>query len=135
MKPNRTILFLCAFAVMAAGVLCRMAVPAKSRSAGVTYSQFLQQVRTGAVDTVTIEPNNAGSTPTTFRTKNGATARTVLPSDYRDAVDAMERGSVNIDIQESSGVWRLLTNAVPFLVLLAIWSIMMFRLKRGTRIA
>jgi ATP-dependent Zn protease len=112
-----------------------VAAPIKSRSAGVSYSQFLEQVRNGAVDTVTITPDGGGSAPAAFHTKSGTTARTVLPSDYRDAVNAMQTEAVNIDIQESSGSLRPLVNAVPFLALLVIWMVLMFRLRGGPRIA
>lgn len=48
--------------------------------------------------------------------------RTVLPSDYRDALLAMHDKLVNVEIQDPSlGLPRLLINATPFLVLLGTW--------------
>ena len=130
MKSTTTKLYLCAIGVAFAGVLLWMAFRDTSHPAGVAYSQFLHQVHNGQVDTVTIEPTNTGATPASYRLKGGATARTTLPSDYRDAIAAMEDEAVNINIQESPwGRYRGLGNAIPFLILLLTWAFLMCRLK------
>ena len=54
--------------------------------------------------------------------------RTVLPSDYRDALVAMQDKLVNIEIQDSSsGPLRPILNAAPFLLLLGVWSFLVIR--------
>jgi len=127
---------LCLVAIGFAVALRWMAVDAGTRSPGATYSQFLNEVRQGKVDMVTIAPGNSGANPATYRTKDGNTSRTVLPTDYRDAIAAMQGGSVNIEIQDtSSGLQRMLLNAIPFLILLGIWLFMMGKLRSCTRIA
>lgn len=92
-----------------------------------TYSQFLQQVRGGEVSGVSIA--SAGSAAeATYQRKDGATVRTVLPADYRDALAILQDKPVNIEIREPSP-WFALRNAVPFLLLLALWIVLMFRLR------
>jgi cell division protease FtsH len=101
----------------------------------LTYSQFLQLVEAGSVASVVIEPGS-GANPAICRLKDGNNLRTVLPSDYRDALAAMQDKLVNIEIQDPSSGWiPLLINASPFLVLLAFWLFMMLRLRNGPRLA
>ena len=136
MKWNWKVLALCLVAIGLAAALRWMALDAETSAPGATYSQFLNEVRQGKVDTVSIAPGNSGANPAMYRTKDGNTARTVLPSDYRDAIAAMQESSVNIEIKDTStGPLRLLANAVPFLILLGFWLFMMGKLHPGTRIA
>jgi cell division protease FtsH len=94
----------------------------------ISYSQFLDQVRAGRVASVSIFGDTSGTTPATCRLQNGDTVRTVLPSDYRDALAVMLERSVNVEIQDaSSEPLRLLLNATPFLLLLALWLFFFFR--------
>jgi ATP-dependent Zn protease len=130
MKPKETRLYLSLVAIAAAAVLLWVGTRGTSSLPGASYSQFLQEVRSGKVDAVTIVGNNA--IPATYRLKHGRTERTVLPSDYRDALAAMQDGSVDINIQESSWVaLRPLVNAIPFLVLLVVWVIVMRNRLKG----
>ena len=95
-----------------------------------TYSQFLQQVQSGQVTSATILAGHTGTNPVTYSLKDGSQARTVLPWDYRNALEAMQQKMVNIEIQDASSQWiRVLTNAGPFLVLLGFWFFMMNRMK------
>ena len=136
MKWNAKTLILCLIAIGFAAALRWMAVNAETRSPGATYSQFLNEVRQGKVDTVTIAPGNSGANPATYRTKDGNTSRIVLPKDYRDAIAAMQDGSVDVEIKDTStGPLRLLLNAIPFLLLAGVWLFMMGKLRSGTRIA
>jgi cell division protease FtsH len=99
----------------------------------VTYSQFLQQVQAGQVASVVIEPGSQAN-PVICRLKDGNNVRTVLPSDYRDAIAAMQNKLVNIEIQDPASGWiPLLVNATPFLLLLGFWIFMMGRLRNGPR--
>jgi cell division protease FtsH len=95
-----------------------------------TYSQFLQQVQAGQVSKATIEAEHNGANPVTYSLKDGSRARTVLPWDYRNALEAMQQKMVNIEIQDASSQWiRVLANASPFLLLLGFWVFMMNRMK------
>ncbi len=118
-------------ALLAAAFLC--AVILIWTSAGqqrgqstISYSQFLQQVEAGRVAEVKISAGNSGAEPASVRLKDGTIARTVLPSHYSAALDAMQQGMVNVEIQDGSGSpTSLVINATPFLILLAIWIFLM----------
>jgi ATP-dependent Zn protease len=94
----------------------------------LTYSRFFEEVRTGQVAGAIIFGNNSGAIQATCTLKNGRTIRTVLPADYRDALRVMRDNLVNIEIRDaSSGSLRILMNATPFLLLLGLWILLMFR--------
>jgi len=95
-----------------------------------TYSQFLEQVQAGQVSKATIVAAHNGANPVTYSLKNGGRVDSVLPHDYRDALEAMQQKMVNIEIRDASSQWlRVLGNASPFLILLGFWFFMMNRLK------
>ena len=124
-KPK--IAIICALVICLAGVLW-MATGSQRGQTKLTYSQFLEQVRAGQVAGVIVFAGNSGANQVDCRLKNGNTVRTVLPSDYRDAVMAMLDKQVNVEIQDSSsGPLRLLINATPFLLLLGVWIFLMMR--------
>jgi len=101
-------------------------------STKATYSQFLEQVQSGQVNKAVIVDAHTGANPVTYSLKNGSQARTVVPSDYRAALEAMQQKMVNIEIRDASSQWiRILLNASPFLVLLAFWVFMMNRMSNG----
>ena len=88
----------------------------------MTYSRFLQEVRTGQVDSVVLLGSNSGAVQATGKLKAGKTVQTVFPSDYKDALTTMQEKLVNIEIREpSSQPFRLFINAIPFLLLLTVW--------------
>ena len=103
----------------------------KPNLAKATYSQFLQQVQSGQVSKAAIEAGHSGANPATYSLKDGSRARTVLPRDYRDALEAMRQKTVDIEILDAASQWmRVLANASPFLVLLGFWVFMMRRLPK-----
>src|SRR6266851_3928024 len=95
MKPNTKSVVICA-ALICLAVVCWMAFGNGRSQTKVTYSQFLQQVRAGQVVNVIIVAGSSGAAQVTCRLKDGAAVRTVLPSDYRDAMAAMQDKLVNI---------------------------------------
>ena len=100
-----------------------------------TYSQFLQQVQSGQVSKAVVVADHTGANPVTYSLKDGSQARTVVPSDYRAALEAMQQKMVNIEIRDASSQWlRIVVNASPFLVLLGFWVFMMRRLPPGGRL-
>ena len=126
MNSKTKIAMICAALVCVAGILW-MAV-AGQRPATLTYSQFLQQVRTGQVVNVVIRDSNSGAAQATCRLKNGNTALTVLPSDYRDVMAEMQEKAVDVEIRNSSfGPLRFFTNVLPVLLLLGLWIFLMNR--------
>jgi ATP-dependent Zn protease len=95
----------------------------------LTYSQFLEQVRTGKVASVIVIDNRSGVARATLHLRDGKTARTVLPTDYQDALAAMQDKLVNIEIQGGPSF----ANAVPFLLLLAVWFLVILGKFHGFR--
>lgn len=127
MKSKARIAIIGAVAICIAGVLWMAAGGGLSQTK-LTYSQFLGQVRAGQVASVIVIASNSGAAQASCRFKDGNTVRTVLPSDYRDAMMAMQDKLVNIEIQDSSsGPLRFLINATPFFLLLGVWIFFMLR--------
>jgi len=123
MKKKIAITFL--VLVCAAGFLWTITTGKRSLTTS-TYSQFLEQVRSGQVANVIITGSNSGAAEATFRLKDAYAARTVLPSDYNSALVAMQDQRVNIEIRDvSSEPLHLLLNAAPFLLLLGVWAVLM----------
>jgi len=135
MNPNmKPVVFWSVFVVVVASVLSSLVRTSPPRLPTVTYSQFLREVAEGSVASATINGGRNAS-PTVISLKDGRTEQTVLPGDYRLALSAMEAKLVNIKIVDSSENWRsILVNASPFLVLLALWVILMQRMQaKGKR--
>jgi len=100
----------------------------------VTYSEFLASVESGRISGVTILSSNSGAVTALCRLTDRSSVRTVLPTDYRDALRAMQDKRVNIEIRDSSlEPLRLLVNTMPFLVLLGFWFFMYRKLRNGPR--
>lgn len=117
-------------ALLTAALLCAViliwAVAGQRGGSTVSYSQFLQQVEAGRVAEVQISAGNSGTATAKVRLKDGRTTQTVLPLDYSAALGAMQRRTVNVEIQDASASpVRLLINAGPFLILLAVWVFLM----------
>src|SRR6266571_546153 len=98
MKSNAKIgiAILCGVLICIAVVLWRAAGNRRGETK-VTYSQFLEQVRAGRVAGVMIRASNSGASQATCRLKDGNIVRAVLPSDYRDAMAAMQDTLVNVE--------------------------------------
>ena len=126
MNSKTKIAIACAVVICLAGLL--WTTGSRSGLTKLTYSEFLEQVRAGHVARVTIIGSNSGSTEATCHLKDSSTVGTVLPSDYRDAMVAMQDKLVNIEIKDSSsGPLRPIVNAVPFLLLLGVWIFLVVR--------
>ena len=99
----------------------------RSGQSTISYSQFLQQVDAGRVVGGKISAGNSGADAARVRLMNGAAAQTVLPGDYSVALAAMQQRMMNVEIQDAdANPTRLLINATPFLILLAVWLFFMF---------
>lgn len=127
MNLKAKIAIICTVLICVAGVLW-MATASQRSLTTLTYSQFLEQVRAGQVASVIVIGSNSGAIRATCRLKDGNTVRTVLPSDYRDAMVEMQDKVVNVEIrQSSSGPLQLFINATPFLLLLGVWIFLLIR--------
>ena len=116
------------------GATLWMVVTGRHAKPTMTYSQFLASVESGKVAGVTIVASNSGAASATGRLTDGSTVRTLLPSNYGDALRVMREKEVSIEIRDfTSDPVRLLINATPFLVLLGFWFFMMRKLRNGPR--
>jgi ATP-dependent Zn protease len=100
----------------------------------ITYTQFIERVRAGQVAGVDIAAGDPGASQATIRFKDSSTTRTVLPFDYSAALARLEDQMVTVEIREdSTNPIHWLVNATPFLVLLAVWVVLMFNRRRFLR--
>jgi ATP-dependent Zn protease len=102
----------------------------RSMPATISYTQFIERVQSGQVDAVKIASGQWGSSRATLHLKSGETRSTVLPPDYSTALATLQEKLVNVEIQDAwSNPYQMLGNASPFLVLVAVWVILMARLR------
>jgi ATP-dependent Zn protease len=128
----KTIVFWTIFVVTA--VVLLLVTSTRPRPLSATYSQFLSQVASGEVLKATINNADSGANPVEYHLKNGARLQSVLPSDYREAMDAMQQKLVNIEIADGPHWPRFVANSAPFLILLGFWVFAYGQLKhRGGR--
>lgn len=127
MNSKAKIAIICAVLICVTGVLW-MATTSQRSLTTLTYSQFLERVRTGQIASVIVMGSNSGAIQAICRLQDGNAVRTVLPSDYRDAMVAMQDKLVNVEIRDSSsGPLRLFVNATPFFLLLGVWIFLVIR--------
>ena len=127
MNSKAKIAIICAVLTCVAGVLW-MATASERSLTTLTYSQFLEKVRTGQIASVIVMGSTSGAIQAICRLKDGNAVRTVLPSDYRDAMVTMQDKLVNVEIRDSSsGPLRLFINATPFFLLLGVWIFLTIR--------
>ena len=83
----------------------------------VSYTRLLEHVRAGEVASAVITPQKSAA-PVQFRLRDGRTLDSTLPADYSQALALMQQRNVDVGIAAPS---PSLLNAVPFLLLLAVW--------------
>jgi ATP-dependent Zn protease len=124
MNSKTRIAITCAVLICVAVILW-MATTSQRSLSTLTYSQFLEKVRTGQIASVIVMASNSGAIQAICRLKGGNAERTVLPGDYRDAMVAMQEKLVNVEIREaSSGAEQIVMRVMPFLLLLGVWIIL-----------
>lgn len=119
------------FFVVLVGVAAAMlSVVVNARRPGnVSYTEFIQQVNAGSVTKAVISAGG-NATSVTYDLRGGASAKTVLPRDYREVLSAMKQKQVSIEIRDAAAQWiHIIANASPFLILLAFWFGMMWKLR------
>jgi ATP-dependent Zn protease len=127
MNSKAKLAIVCTVLISVAGVLWMAKTSQRSLNT-LTYSQFLEKVRTGQIASVIVMGGNSGAIQAICRLKNGNAERTVLPSDYRDAMMAMQDKLVDVEIRDSSSEpLQLVLNATPFLLLLGVWIFLVIR--------
>jgi ATP-dependent Zn protease len=133
MKSKTMIAAVCVVLLCVAWIIW-LATGSERGPAKLTYSQFLERVRAGEVASIVIRASNSGAMAAICSLKDGATVRTVLPANYKDAMEAMQERSVSIEVQDpSSEPGRIIANASPFLALLVIWFFVMLRFRNDPK--
>lgn len=97
--------------------------PQQTRPEELTYSQFLEQVRTGVVSTVAIQEQPGGSRLLTGEFKDGRRFSTFGPEDP-DLVNDLVANKVRFSAdppERPSLLMELLINSFPFLLLIGLW--------------
>jgi len=96
----------------------------------LTYTEFVQKVKAGTVDKVTITGNDVHGT---YKSNAGAGLHTFLPSQTTDIIKLLEDNGVNVESKDtsSSGWVSILINASPFIVVIAFWIFMMRQMQSG----
>jgi ATP-dependent Zn protease len=107
--------------IFVSGVLW-IATTSQRFSTTLTYSQFLEKARTGQIAGVIVMGSSSGAIQAICRLKDGSAERTILPSDCRDAMAAMQDKLVDVEIRDAS-FWplHLVMPTAPFLVLFGVW--------------
>jgi FtsH-like protein len=92
------------------------------------YSEFLEKVESGQVSSVVLKDNNSKTVQATYQMKDGSSLRTVLPSDYTNAMAVMLKNKVRVEMWDaSSGYLRLFMQFTPFFLCLGLWIFLMIR--------
>ena len=99
------------------------------REEQISFTQFLDKVKSKEVREVTIADRDAHGT---YQNPNVG-FHTQLPLNYPAMIDLMAQNGVNVIWKDtSSGNWiSILLNASPFIVLLAFWIFMMRQMQSG----
>jgi ATP-dependent Zn protease len=124
----KTIVFWTVLLVVAA--LLFAVVRSRPTPVKATYSQFLSQVQSGEVLKATIGNTHSGPNPVEYSLKDGTHLESVLPANYRDALNAMQQKLVNIEIEDGSQWPRFAANSSPFLILMGFWLFALWQMRR-----
>lgn len=127
-QPARTIVFWTVLLVVAA--LLFAVVRSRPMPLKATYSQFLSQVQSGEVLKATINNAHPGASPVEYSLKDGTRLESVLPANYRDALNAMQQKLVNVEIEAGPQWPRFVGNSAPFLILMGFWFFALSQMKR-----
>ncbi len=131
--PGRAVLFWLIMVLLAV-VLWKMAgtssKPAAPAAPAMTYSDFLNQVDNKNIQAVTVYP---GRNTTGVRGKlrnNGGEFATTVPTETLSALtDKLRSQGATVEVQGGSGGggWNRVENALPVILLFAVWVFAMVR--------
>lgn len=123
-------LLVVAVVAMASGVLIWRAVGAGPPLPEITYSKFLRDLLADQIQDVHIRGKIA-----TGRFKDGKSFRVTLPYlDPQLADDIAEHTEATFEGSDDSTGTQLLTNALPFLLLIGFWGLLMLGFRRGQKV-
>ncbi|SFH14780.1 membrane protease FtsH catalytic subunit [Palleronia marisminoris] len=94
----------------------------------VSYSEFVEQVDSGAVNSVTLDGERV-----LFRGADGQDYSTVRPDQGGELTDRLIANDVTVNAkpQEQSGFTTILMTFLPFLLLIGVWIYFMNRMQGG----
>ncbi|RIL10907.1 MAG: cell division protein FtsH [Proteobacteria bacterium] len=125
---NKNLVFWLVLALMFV-TLYRLVKPTPDLAKDVSYSEFLQEVEKGTVRAVTIEGRQISAESRT----STEPIKTVAP-DHDEMIKILRDNSVNINVKEPDDQpWYLLflANALPMLILIAVWIFFMRQVQIG----
>lgn len=96
----------------------------RPRNAPASYSAFTRELRQGNVASVTISGRHAA-----VALHQGAPLEIVLPADMRDVIEELNSANAGIRFEDTPSWERILLNSTPFLVLLCLWLVLLFRFR------
>jgi cell division protease FtsH len=96
----------------------------------LAFSQFLSEVEAGRVKSVKISGTEVKGQ---FVDDSQGPLRTLIPANYPKVYEILTAKNVSIEMQESTNgtLVSLLVNAIPFVLLLALWIFMMRQMQSG----
>jgi cell division protease FtsH len=96
----------------------------------LAFSQFLSEVEAGRVKSVKISGTEVRGQ---FVDDSQGPLRTLIPANYPKVYEILTAKNVAIEMQESTNgtLVSLLVNAIPFVLLLALWILALARAGRG----
>ena len=98
-----------------------------SVSRPVPYSEFIQHVEAGDVQSVTLDGETV-----VVKAKDGSSYGTIAPTDPNLTDRLIAKGvEVTAKSQQQSGIFSLLSLWLPFIVLIGIWIFFMNRMQGG----
>jgi cell division protease FtsH len=99
-----------------------------SSSKTLNFTQFMADAQSGQVANVTIDGDTASG-----QLKNQQKFSTVVPTNYPDLYTILTQKGVSVTIkQSSSGAWfDIMINALPFLLIIALWIFFMRQMQTG----
>ncbi|SIO56363.1 membrane protease FtsH catalytic subunit [Rhodovulum sp. ES.010] len=98
-------------------------------SRSISYSEFLQSVDNGEVQSVTLDGERA-----VIRETDGSTATAIVP-EGADITDRLVANNVEVraEPQEQNGILAYIGTLLPFIILIGIWIFLMNRMQGGGR--
>ncbi len=114
--------------LICAGCILWITTAGRPSLPALSYSEFLEKVQSGLVSSVVLKDNNSKPVQATCRMKDGTALRTVLPSDYENAMAAMLENKVRVEIWDPSpGYLRLFIQFAPLFLCAGLWTFLMIR--------
>jgi cell division protease FtsH len=126
-KPMRSLLFWILAAIIMFVAWNFISSPAMAKKE-ITFSQFMNEVEQGKVESVTIQDTNLSGKFT-----DGQTFKTIAPSGYSDLINDLRTHKVNIDVKSSKGspILTILMSWFPIILLILFWVFFMRQMQSG----